>query len=175
MVSVMGKNWRMMNSRPLIPLVLIIALAAAVTGCGGGSGNKSGSGNTSSGGTTKEPAMTKQQFAAKITAICAKGNRKIAKIGFVLGSYGSAANVGGAAAEVEGDEIEKFKSLRPPDEIKTQVEAFILKTETAHDKLRALVHAAVNFDGKGVADLTPEVSAARQEAHNAAKSFGATC
>ena len=120
-------------------------------------------------------SMTKQQFAAKITEICTKGKKKIAKVGLVLGSTGSVANSGQAVADLEREQIDKFKSLQPPEEIKTQVEDFISKAETSLDKLEALVRAAKNFQADNVEELTSEVIAAGQAVHTAAKSFGATC
>lgn len=161
-----------MKSRALIPFILILALAAAAAGCG--RSGASGGGSTG-GGTTTVSSMTKQQFAAKITEICTKGKKKIAKVGLVLGSTGSVANNGQAVADLEGDQIDKFKSLQPPEEIKTEVEDFISKAETSLDKLEALVRAAKNFQADNVEELTPEVMAAGQAVHTAAKSFGATC
>lgn len=143
--------------------MLILAVAAASAGCGG------------SGGATTTSSMTKDQFAAKITEICAKGNKKIAKIGFALGSAGSVANSGQAVADVESGLIDEFKSIQPPDEIESQVDDFISKAETSRDKLTELVHVAKNFDAENVAKLTPGVASAEQDVHTAAKSFGATC
>jgi hypothetical protein len=159
----MSQNGRMMKSRALIPFVLILAVAAASAGCGG------------SGGTTPKSSMTKQQFAAKITEICTDGNKKIAKTNFLLGSAGSVANSGQAVADIESGMIDKFKSLQPPDEIKSQADDFISKAETSRDKLTELVHVAKNFDAENVAKLTPGVASAKQDVHDSAKSFGATC
>lgn len=163
----------MMRSRAIVPVVAL-ALAAAAAGCGGGGGDTGGGGTTSS-VTTTASSMTKQEFAAKITDICTKGKRKLVNTGFALGSAGSAANTGQAAAEVESDMVEKFRDVQPPEEIKPQVDDFISKAETARDKLKELVHAAINFQGDIVAEVTPEVVAANQEVHAAAKAFGASC
>jgi hypothetical protein len=158
-----------MKIRALIPLVLTLAFAGASAGCGGG-GDSSGGGTT-----TAKPSMTKEQFAAKITAICTKGKKKIAKVGFELGSAGSAANSGQEVADLEGDMIDEFKKLQPPDEIKSQAEDFISKTEAARDKLEELVHAAINRQAENVAAATPQVASAGRAAHDAANSFGASC
>jgi hypothetical protein len=155
-----------MKSRAIIPVILVLALAAAAAGCGGSGGG---------GGTTTTPSMTKQQFAAKITEICAKGQKKIAKVGLAIGSTGSLANSGQEVADLELEQINKFKRLQPPEEIKSQVEDFISKAETSFDKLEALVQAAKNFQAENVEKLTPEAVAAGQAVHTAAKTFGATC
>lgn len=156
-------------SRALSSAVLVLALAASSAACGGSGGNSNGD------TTTSKPSLTKQQFAAKVTQICANGKKKIAKIGFALGSMGSAANSGQAVADIEREMVAKFETLQPPDEIKSQADDFISKADTARAKLEQLVHAAKNLQAENVEQMTPEVASARREVHAAAKSLGATC
>lgn len=168
------QNWRMMKSPALIPFVLVLAVAAAAAGCGG-SGGASGGGGTTSGGTTTPSSATTKQFAAKVTQMCTKSKKKIAKVGLALGSAGSVSNSGQEVADLEGDLIEELHTLQPPDEIKSQFDDFTSKVETARDRLASLVHAAKNFQTDNIRKLTPEVRAAGADVHYAAQSFGATC
>jgi hypothetical protein len=119
--------------------------------------------------------MTKQEFAAKITSICTKGRQKIANLGLNLSSASGIASSGQKAVDAETEQIGQFKSVQPPDEIKSQVDEFISKAEASRDKLQDLVSAAKNGDASKVAEMAPEVSSSGVDVHNAAKAFGATC
>ena len=169
-----SQNWRMMKSPALIPFVLVLAVAAAAAGCGGSGSNSGESGTSTSNGTTVTSPMAKQ-FAAKVTQMCGKNKKKIAKVGLALGSAGSLANSGQEVADLEGDLIEELAGLQPPDEIKSQFDDFTSKVDTARDKLASLVRAAKNFQAENVEKLSAEVTAAGADVRHAAKSFGATC
>jgi hypothetical protein len=154
----------MMNARPALFLAVVAAAALLAAGCGRGGGG--------GGGTT---TLSKEEFASSITKICTEGRKKIANLGIDLSSVSGIANAGDKAVDLETEQIEQFKSLHPPDEIKDQVDDFVSKAETSRDKLRELVDAAKNGDTSKLPTLASEVTSTGQAVHDAASTFGATC
>jgi hypothetical protein len=140
---------------------LLVALAAALAaGCGGGGGGGAGK------------ALTKEEYASKLNAICNDSNRRLNALG--ISSQAAFKEKGDEAVAIAEDIVKQFKSLKPPDELRSAAGTFADSSEELLVDFRAAAAAAKKDDTSALTAALASAQRHGNENDEAAKEIGAT-
>ena len=134
----------------------VLALALAAAGCGGG-GSKT---------------LSKEEYGKQLNTICADYNAKVKKIG-QPNSIAELADKGPKLLEEFDKTVAKADKLKPPSEIKTDVDKFLSESKQLRDAIDQLINAAKKNDAAKITEFGGKADALSKDTDAFGKKLGA--
>ena len=124
-----------------------------------------------------DPGTTKQEYVAKVEAICRRYNARLAKIPspLALGNPKAVAQSIEQALPLVVERAERARSIEPPPELTDEVRRIFALSSKAIDDLRAALRSARHADVRASARAMGRFLLASDEARTASRAIGLSC
>jgi hypothetical protein len=142
-----------------ISIVGLVALLAAVTGCG-----SSGNGKT----------LSSKEYADAVTSICTANAAELRRLVLSSGSKFLTTTKGDVFIAMTNTSLTKLKRLHPPPELEAKAHRLIVEAEAARDQLVDTVKRARKHPGSVTLGNTALLTA-RRRTIDSANALGANC
>jgi hypothetical protein len=142
------------------PLFAALAVAALVTGCGGGGGSEA-------------PRLSSAQFASRADAICRTYNSQSNAIA-QPNSLAELATAINKLVPLLDQSIEKLQKLSPPKDEQADVDKWLAGVQRLEDDLRSVQASAAKKDAQGVRAALESGDAHNKRSNAMAEKLGLT-